>query len=351
MRILVTGGAGYIGSHTVLTLLESGHDVVVVDDLSNASTTSLRRVGELTGREVELHEVDLLDEAALTAVAVEARPDAVVHFAGYKAVGESVAQPERYYRNNVGGTLNLIRAMEAAQCRTIAFSSSATVYGAVTAVPISEDAPLSATNPYGWSKFMIEQVLRDVAVADDRWSVGLLRYFNPVGAHASGRIGEDPTGVPNNLVPFIAQVAVGRREELVVHGGDYDTPDGTGVRDYIHVMDLAGGHVAALQHLVTTTGARAWNLGSGHGSSVLEVVAAFARASGREIPHRVLGRRAGDIAASYADPSRAARELGWTATRGLDEMCADTWRWQSQNPDGYAGDAATGGGAAQPRSA
>ena len=337
MRILVTGGAGYIGSHTVLTLLESGHDVVVVDDLSNASTASLRRVGEITGREVALHEVDLLDEAALTAITREARPEAVVHFAGYKAVGESVAQPERYYRNNVVGTVNLVRAMEAADCRTIAFSSSATVYGAVTDVPVGEDAPLSATNPYGWSKFMIEQILRDVAAADDRWSVGLLRYFNPVGAHPSGRIGEDPTGVPNNLVPFIAQVAVGRREKLVVHGGDYDTPDGTGVRDYIHVTDLAEGHVAALRHLATTNGARAWNLGTGRGSSVLEVVDAFARASGREIPYEIRERRPGDVAASYADPTRAARELGWTAQRGLDEMCADTWRWQSQNPHGYAG--------------
>lgn len=337
MRILVTGGAGYIGSHTVLTLLTEGHDVVVVDDLSNASTEALRRVGELAGRTAELHEVDLLDEPALTEVAVAARPDAVVHFAGLKAVGESVAQPERYYRTNVGGTLNLVRAMEAADCRTLAFSSSATVYGRVTQVPITEDAPLSATNPYGWSKLMIEQVLRDVAAADERWSVGLLRYFNPVGAHESGRIGEDPAGVPNNLVPFIAQVAVGRREQLVVHGGDYDTPDGTGVRDYLHVVDLAEGHSAALAHLRTTTGARAWNLGTGRGSSVLEVVDAFSRASGRSIPYEVRERRPGDVGASYADPSRAAAELGWTARRSLDQMCQDAWRWQSQNPGGYAG--------------
>jgi UDP-glucose 4-epimerase len=335
VRILVTGGAGYIGSHTVLTLLEHDHDVVVVDSLANASRESLRRVGEIAGREVDLQVVDLLDEARLTEAVVAARPDAVVHFAGLKAVGESVAQPERYYRTNVGGTLNLVRAMDAADCRTMAFSSSATVYGRVTEVPIREDAPLGATNPYGWSKFMIEQVLRDVAVADERWSVGLLRYFNPVGAHESGRIGEDPTGTPNNLVPFIAQVAVGRHERLVVHGGDYDTPDGTGVRDYIHVVDLAEGHLAALERLRSTTGARAWNLGTGRGSSVLEVVAAFSAASGREIPYEVRERRAGDIAASYADPSLAAEELGWTAGRSLTQMCEDAWRWQSANPSGY----------------
>ena len=336
MRVLVTGGAGYIGSHTVLTLLEQGHDVVVVDSLANASAESLRRVGEIAGREADLQVVDLLDEARLTDVVVAARPDAVVHFAGLKAVGESVAQPERYYRTNVGGTLNLVRAMEAAGCRTLAFSSSATVYGTVTQVPIREDAPLGATNPYGWSKFVVEQVLRDVAAADQRWSVGLLRYFNPVGAHPSGRIGEDPTGTPNNLVPFIAQVAVGRRDRLVVHGGDYDTPDGTGVRDYIHVVDLAEGHLAALERLGAVTGAHAWNLGTGRGSSVLEVVAAFSSACGREVPHEVRERRPGDIAASYADPALAAAELGWAAARTLDQMCEDAWRWQSANPGGYA---------------
>ena len=335
MRTLVTGGAGYIGSHTVLALLEAGHEVTVVDDLSNASPEALRRVGEIAGREAELHEVDLLDEAALTEVAVETRPEAVVHFAGLKAVGESVQQPERYYRTNVGGTLNLVRAMAAAGCTTVAFSSSATVYGLATAMPIAEDAPLSATNPYGWSKLMVEQVLRDVAVADPRFSVGLLRYFNPVGAHGSGRIGEDPTGVPNNLVPFIAQVAVGRRERLVVHGDDYDTPDGTGVRDYIHVVDLAAGHLAALERLGSVTGAHAWNLGSGRGSSVLEVVDAFRRASGEEIPYETRGRRPGDVATSYADPSLAEAELGWRTERDLDAMCADAWRWQQANPDGY----------------
>ena len=337
MRILVTGGAGYIGSHTVLTLLERGHDVVVVDSLANASPESLRRVGEIVGREVDLRVVDLLDEAGLTDAVVAARPDAVVHFAGLKAVGESVAQPERYYRTNVGGTLNLVRAMEAADCRTLAFSSSATVYGRVTSVPISEDAPLGATNPYGWSKYVVEQVLTDVAAADDRWSVGLLRYFNPVGAHGSGRIGEDPTGTPNNLVPFIAQVAVGRRERLVVHGGDYDTTDGTGVRDYIHVVDLAEGHLAALERLRAVTGARAWNLGTGRGSSVLEVVAAFSAACGRQVPYEVRDRRPGDVAASYADPARAAAELGWSAARDLAQMCEDAWRWQSANPEGYGG--------------
>ena len=336
MRVLVTGGAGYIGSHTVLTLLEAGHDVVALDSLANASPESLRRVGDLAGREVDLRVVDLLDEQGLTDAVVDARPDAVVHFAGLKAVGESVAEPERYYRTNVGGTLNLVRAMDAAGCRTMAFSSSATVYGRVTQVPIREDAPLGATNPYGWSKFMVEQVLRDVAAADQRWAVGLLRYFNPVGAHPSGRIGEDPTGTPNNLVPFIAQVAVGRHERLVVHGGDYDTVDGTGVRDYIHVVDLAEGHLAALERLTTTAGAHAWNLGTGRGSSVLEVVAAFSAACGHEVPYEVRDRRPGDVAASYADPALAASELGWTAERTLAQMCEDAWRWQSANPNGYA---------------
>jgi len=335
MRILVTGGAGYIGSHTVLTLLQEGHEVVVVDSLANASPEALRRVEEIAGRSCDLHQVDLLDEQGLTDAVTASRPEAVVHFAGLKAVGESVAQPERYYRTNVGGTLNLVRAMDAAGCRTLAFSSSATVYGRVTEVPIRESAPLGATNPYGWSKFMIEQILRDVAVADERWSVGLLRYFNPVGAHESGRIGEDPTGVPNNLVPFIAQVAVGRREKLTIHGGDYDTPDGTGVRDYIHVVDLAEGHSAALTRLAEVRGAHAWNLGTGKGSSVLEVVAAFEAASGRPIPYEVRERRPGDIAASYADPALAAAELGWAAERDLSQMCADAWRWQSQNPEGY----------------
>jgi UDP-glucose 4-epimerase len=336
MRILVTGGAGYIGSHTVVALVEAGHDVAVVDDLDNSSPEALRRVGEITGREVPLHEVDLLDEPALGSVLEAVAPEAVIHFAALKAVGESVAQPVRYYRTNVGGTLNLVRAMDAVGCRTLVYSSSATVYGTATTVPLTEDTPLGATNPYGWSKLMSEQVLRDVAVADERWSIALLRYFNPVGAHPSGRIGEDPRGVPNNLVPFIAQVAVGRRPELTIYGDDFDTPDGTGVRDYIHVLDLADGHLAALRRLEQVQGAHVWNLGTGHGSSVREVVAAFAAASGREIPVRVAARRPGDVAVSYADPARARAELGWEARRDLAEMCADTWRWQQANPQGYA---------------
>ena len=335
MRILVTGGAGYVGSHTVVALLEAGHEVTVVDNLSNAKRESLRRVGEITGREVSLHTVDLLDTDALGRVFDDARPEAVVHFAGLKAVGESVAQPARYYRNNVSGTLELVRAMDSSDCRTIVFSSSATVYGDPQSVPVDEGAPLSGTNPYGWSKLMVEKVLTDVAGADDRWKVALLRYFNPVGAHASGRIGEDPQGIPNNLVPFIAQVAVGLRERLAVFGNDYPTPDGTGVRDYVHVVDLAEGHLAALEFLAAKGGCSAWNLGTGRGSSVLEVVAAFARASGREIPYEIQPRRPGDVAASYADPSLARADLGWTAARTIDDMCVDTWRWQSANPDGY----------------
>ena len=335
MRILVTGGAGYIGSHTAVQLIGAGHDVTVVDNLSNAKRESLRRVGEITGGEVTLHAVDLLDTDALRRLFEETRPEAVIHFAGLKAVGESVQQPARYYRNNVSGTLELVRVMDEHDCRTIVFSSSATVYGDPQSVPIDEGAPLGATNPYGWSKLMVEKVLTDVAAADERWRVALLRYFNPVGAHSSGRIGEDPQGIPNNLVPFIAQVAVGRRDTLAVFGDDYPTPDGTGVRDYIHVVDLADGHLAALDYLVAKGGCSAWNLGTGRGSSVLEVVAAFARASGREIPYEVRPRRPGDVAASYADPSLARADLGWTATRSIDDMCADTWRWQNANPEGY----------------
>ena len=335
MRILVTGGAGYIGSHTAVQLIGAGHDVTVVDNLSNAKRESLRRVGEITGGEVPLHAVDLLDTDALRRLFEETRPEAVIHFAGLKAVGESVQQPARYYRNNVSGTLELVRVMDEHDCRTIVFSSSATVYGVPQSVPIDEGAPLGATNPYGWSKLMVEKVLTDVAAADERWRVALLRYFNPVGAHSSGRIGEDPQGIPNNLVPFIAQVAIGRRDTLAVFGDDYPTPDGTGVRDYIHVVDLADGHLAALDYLVAKGGCSAWNLGTGRGSSVLEVVAAFARASGREIPYEVRPRRPGDVAASYADPSLARADLGWTATRSIDDMCADTWRWQNANPEGY----------------
>ncbi|WP_110239727.1 UDP-glucose 4-epimerase GalE [Nocardioides gilvus] len=338
MKILVTGGAGYIGSHTVLTLLEKGHEVEVVDNYDNSSPESIRRVERLTGGSVVLHEFDLREEERLTELFATGAYDAVIHFAGLKAVGESVAEPALYYGTNLESTLSLVRAMAASATRTLVFSSSATVYGERAQVPYVEAyEPLEANNPYGKTKVMIEHILGDLAAADDSWRIGLLRYFNPVGAHPSGEIGEDPAGIPNNLTPYISQVAVGRLASLGVFGDDYDTPDGTGLRDYIHVMDLAEGHVVALEHLAASPGigARAWNLGTGTGTSVLEVVAAFEKASGVEIPYEVKPRRAGDLARSYADASRAKDELGWVATRGIDEMCADAWRWQSQNPQGY----------------
>ncbi|MCL4866425.1 MAG: UDP-glucose 4-epimerase GalE [Gemmatimonadales bacterium] len=335
MRILVTGGAGYIGSHTVLLLLEGGHEVVVVDNLSNSKPEALRRVAELAGRAATLHEVDILDRPALDRVFADATPDAVIHFAGLKAVGESVREPMRYYRNNVAGTVTLLDAMEAHGVRTLLFSSSATVYGDPHAVPILEDFPLSATNPYGRSKLMIEEILRDLHASAPAWSIGILRYFNPVGAHESGRIGEDPNGLPNNLLPYVTQVAVGRLAEVSVFGGDYPTPDGTGVRDYIHVVDLAHGHLKALEYLVRGPGLLTCNLGTGAGVSVLEMIAAMERAAGRAIPHRIVDRRPGDVARCYADPGLAGRLLGWTASRGLDAMCVDAWRWQRDNPDGY----------------
>lgn len=338
MRILVTGGAGYIGSHTSVLLAEAGHEVVIVDNLVNSRSEAVRRVAELTGTDVAFHQVDILDEEALDEVFRTTGPEAVIHFAGLKAVGESVVEPHRYYSVNVGGALALTKAMQAHDCRTIVFSSSATVYGATPTLPLREGAPTSATNPYGWTKLMIEQILHDLHAADDAWRVASLRYFNPVGAHPSGRIGEDPQGIPNNLVPFIAQVAVGRREKLQVFGDDYDTPDGTGVRDYIHVLDLAQAHIAALARLDEVGGHHVWNVGTGQGHSVLDVVAAFERASGRPIPYEVVGRRPGDIATCYADPTLANEELGWTADRTLDAMCIDTWRWQSQNPEGYPAD-------------
>ena len=335
MRILVTGGAGYIGSHTVLVLLEAGHDIVVVDNLVNSKLESVKRVEDLTGKKVEFHQVDLLDGMALDRVFSAGPVDAVIHFAGLKAVGESVSQPARYFHNNVTGTLVLAETMQRHKVKTLVFSSSATVYGDPHTVPITEDFPLSATNPYGRSKLMIEEILRDLSVADASWRIAILRYFNPIGAHESGRIGEDPNGIPNNLVPYIAQVAVGRLEALPVYGSDYPTPDGTGVRDYIHVMDLAQGHERALAKLANGGGVFTWNLGTGRGYSVLEMVSAFERASGRKVPYKVMPRRPGDIAVCYADPTRAREELGWSAVRGLDEMCVDTWRWQSQNPDGF----------------
>jgi UDP-glucose 4-epimerase len=337
MKVLVTGGAGYIGSHTALCLLEDGHDVVVLDNLMNSNIEAVRRVEELTGKKVAFREADLLDAEAVDQVFAEGGFDAVIHFAGLKAVGESVAKPLWYYKNNVVGTLNLLESMEKAGVRRLVFSSSATVYGASEHVPLIEKSPLDATNPYGRTKEQIEDILSDLSAADPRWSIALLRYFNPVGAHESGRIGEDPHGIPNNLLPFVAQVAVGRREKVMVFGNDYPTPDGTGVRDYIHVMDLAAGHLAALNYLQTKTGSFRWNLGTGRGSSVLEVIEAFGAAAGRPVPYEFAPRRPGDAAVSYADASAALADLGWSAHRDLAQMCADHWRWQSANPYGYAG--------------
>lgn len=336
MKVLVTGGAGYIGSHTTLRLLEEGYDVVVFDNLGNSSVESIRRVEELTGRTVEFREGDLLDTAALDSVLSGHSFDAVIHFAGLKAVGESVRNPLVYYKTNVVGTLNLLQAMDAADVRQLVFSSSATVYGASEDVPLPESTPLDATNPYGRTKEQIEDILSDLSAADPRWSIALLRYFNPAGAHESGRIGEDPRGVPNNLVPFVAQVAVGRREAVKVFGNDYPTPDGTGVRDYIHVMDLAEGHLAALRYLNNRTGAFRWNLGTGHGSSVLEVIEAFGAAAGQTIPFHFAPRRPGDAAVSFADVSAARNQLGWTAQRDLAQMCVDHWNWQKANQLGFA---------------
>jgi UDP-glucose 4-epimerase len=336
MTVLVTGGAGYIGSHTVLCLLQAGAQVRVLDNLCNSSPESLARVARIAGRSAELVVGDVRDEALLQRLLGQG-VDAVIHFAGLKAVGESVREPQRYYDVNVGGSLALSRAMAAAGVFKLVFSSSATVYGDPQRVPIDEDQPAGATtNPYGRSKWIVEQMLVDLAAADPRWRMARLRYFNPVGAHASGLIGEDPRGIPNNLLPFIAQVAVGQRPELAIYGQDWPTPDGTGVRDYLHVMDLAEGHLCALQALQTRHGAPVWNLGTGHGASVLEMVRAFEQASGRAVPYRFAPRRDGDIAVCYADPRRAQQELGWQARRGLAEMMADTWRWQSQNPQGFA---------------
>ncbi len=339
MHIIVTGGAGYIGSHTCLELLEADHQVTVLDNLCNSSREALNRVQELTGKSVRFFEADLLDIEAVDQVFARSRDaDAVIHFAGLKAVGESVAKPLLYYQNNITGTLNLCRVMERRNIKNIVFSSSATVYGDPARVPILEDFPLSCTNPYGRTKLMIEEILRDLHVADPDWNVALLRYFNPVGAHKSGRIGEDPGGIPNNLMPYISQVAVGALEELSVFGGDYPTHDGTGVRDYIHVVDLAVGHLRALEKLMQKPGVVTYNLGTGRGYSVLDMVRAFEEASGRRIAYRITERRPGDIAECYADPSLALRELGWKAQRGIREMCEDTWRWQSMNPRGYATD-------------
>lgn len=335
MRILVTGGAGYIGSHTVLTLLEAGHDVTVLDNFQNSSPTALRRIEELAGTPVPCITADLSDANAARSALAAAAPDAVVHFAGLKSVSESTSAPLRYFVSNVGGALNLLEAMEASGVRRLLFSSSATVYGAPRTVPVSEDEPLVATNPYGRTKLVIEQMLGDIAAADGRWAIGILRYFNPVGAHPSGRLGEDPRGTPANLVPLVGQVAIGERPFVQVFGSDYDTPDGTGIRDFIHVLDLAEGHVAALDWVASKTGADRWNLGTGRGYSVLEVLRAYSETVGCDIPFRFAERRPGDIAASFAETSKAERELGWKAHHGLREMVADHWRWQRLNPGGY----------------
>ncbi len=335
MRILVTGGAGYIGSHACVELLNAGHGVTVVDNLVNSKKEALRRVEEITGKPVEFYQVDLLDKSALQQVFASASFEAVIHFAGLKAVGESVSIPLRYYHNNMTGTLMLCEVMSEFQVKNIVFSSSATVYGDPHTVPIQEDFPVHATNPYGRTKLMIEEILRDLSVADNAWNITILRYFNPVGAHKSGRIGEDPNGIPNNLMPYITQVAVGKLPHLSVFGDDYPTPDGTGVRDYIHVVDLASGHVKAVEKLQSNPGVSIYNLGTGRGYSVLEVVTAFEKASGRTVPYKIVARRPGDIAACYADPARAREAFGWVAERGIEQMCADAWNWQSHNPTGY----------------
>lgn len=335
MRILVTGGAGYIGSHSCLELLNSGHQVVVMDNLSNSKEESMRRVERITGKSIEFHKVDLLDFKGLDKVFSKNRFDAVIHFAGLKAVNESVQMPLLYYWNNIIGTLNLCAVMNRQKVKNIVFSSSATVYGDPKTVPITEDFPLQATNPYGRTKLMIEEILRDMRLADSQWNVILLRYFNPVGAHESGEIGEDPNGLPNNLFPFITQVGIGKLEKLSVFGGDYPTMDGTGVRDYIHVVDLAQGHVKALEKLETKPGVAVYNLGTGTGYSVLQVIEAFEKATTVRISYEIADRRPGDVAVCYADPSLANKELGWQAKRDLQLMCADGWRWQTRNPNGF----------------
>lgn len=335
-KVLITGGAGYIGSHTALELLNTGYEVVVYDNLSNSSVESLKRVEELTGKSVKFYEGDVLDAAKLTEMFKAEAIDAVIHCAALKAVGESVRKPLEYYRNNINGTLTLMDVMRTVGVKNIVFSSSATVYGSPEIIPITEECPKGqCTNPYGWTKSMMEQIMTDLQKADPEWNVILLRYFNPVGAHKSGRIGEDPKGIPNNLMPYITQVAVGKLEKLGVFGDDYDTPDGTGVRDYIHVVDLAIGHVKAIDYILTNPGLDIINLGTGIGYSVLDMVKAFSKACKRELPYEIKPRREGDIAMCYADPAKAAKVLGWKAERGLDEMCEDTWRWQSQNPNGY----------------
>lgn len=335
MKVLVTGGAGYIGSHTVVLLHEAGYDVVVVDNLSNSKIESLNRVEKITGKKTKLYVADLVDAVATDEIFAKERPDAVIHFAGLKAVGESVAIPLSYYRNNLVSTFNILDSMKKYGCKKIVFSSSATVYGVPKTVPIDETFPLSATNPYGRTKLMIEEILRDLYVSDDTFDIAILRYFNPIGAHESGLIGEDPKGIPNNLLPYVAQVAVGKRPMLSVFGNDYPTHDGTGVRDYIHVVDLARGHIKAIEKLCTNPGLVTYNLGTGNGYSVLDIVKAFEKASGAKVPYKIVDRRPGDVAECYANPDKAREELGWVAEYGIEKMCSDSWRWQTQNPNGY----------------
>ena len=336
MKVLVTGGAGFIGSHTCVELLENGHEVVVVDNLSNSSEKSLERVKELTGKDFAFYKGDILDDELLNKIFKENDIDCCIHFAGLKAVGESVAKPWEYYNNNISGTLNLVKVMKENGCKNIIFSSSATVYGDPQEIPITEDCPKGqCTNPYGWTKSMLEQILMDIYNSDKEWNIILLRYFNPIGAHKSGRIGENPNGIPNNLMPYITQVAVGKLEKLGVFGNDYDTPDGTGVRDYIHVVDLAKGHVKALKKIEENAGLNIYNLGTGQGYSVLDIVKNFEEATGVKIPYVIKERRPGDIATSYCNPDKAYKELGWKAENGIKEMCADSWNWQKNNPKGY----------------
>lgn len=336
MKILLTGGAGFIGSHTIIELDKKGHSVVVVDNLVNSNKDALKRVGEIIGKDIPFVQADVRDRAAMESVFANNRIDAVIHFAGLKAVGESVAKPLEYYENNMNATFVLLDVMRSHGCKNIIFSSSATVYGNPAMIPITEDCPKGqCTNPYGQTKSMLEEVLKDVQKADPDWNVVLLRYFNPIGAHPSGRIGENPNGIPNNLMPYITQTAVGKRQELGVFGNDYDTPDGTGVRDYIHVVDLAAAHVAALQAIEKNCGLAIYNIGTGHGYSVLDVVSAFEKVNKVKVPYTIKPRRPGDIATCYCDPAKAKAELGWEAQYGIEEMCRDAWNWQKNNPEGY----------------
>jgi UDP-glucose 4-epimerase len=335
VAILVTGGAGYIGSHTIVELVESGYEVVVIDNFSNSNPESLKRVSEITGRSFKVYNMNILDRNGLEKVFSENNIHAVIHFAGYKSVGESVAKPLHYYHNNISGTVILLETMQKYNVKSLVFSSSATVYGFPKTVPISEDFPLRATNPYGRTKLMIEEILADLFIANHEWSISILRYFNPIGAHPSGQIGENPKGIPNNLIPYISKVAVGDLNELTIFGADYPTHDGTGVRDYVHVTDLAIGHLRALEKNSSATGISTYNLGTGNGYSVLEMVAAFEKTCGKNIPYKTADRRPGDVAVCYASPLKAGRELNWFATKGIEEMCADSWRWQSSNRNGY----------------